>query len=193
MQSHSNGCTSYFNRWNTEQHTPLCEFGEAVQHMLPTVKQFPKLEPRFYNGIWLGKDTTADESLPGRTIRRQHRSLENTSISTAYNNLYDTTDNASYKSVKHHHHRRMRQHAQQQKARDRTHHKQVTSRQNRRRQQSPPHQWLHHQRIRSDQRCQHRRLQHSQEKEMTQWQKAAYNRRTTERKDANQCHQVYNK
>ena len=24
---HSNGCASYFNRWNREQHTPLCEFG----------------------------------------------------------------------------------------------------------------------------------------------------------------------
>ena len=76
---HSNGCTSYFNRWNREQHTPLCEFGETVQHMLPTVKQFPKPEPRFYNGIWLGKDTTTGESLLGiynrivraRTIRRQ--------------------------------------------------------------------------------------------------------------------------
>ena len=47
--------------------------------MLPTLKQFPKLEPRFYNGIWLGKDTTTGESLIGiynkivraRTIRRQ--------------------------------------------------------------------------------------------------------------------------
>ena len=76
---HSNGCTSYFNRWNREQHTPLCEFGETVQYMLPTVKQFPKLEPRFYNGIWLGKDTTTGKSLIGiynkigraRTIRRQ--------------------------------------------------------------------------------------------------------------------------
>ena len=76
---HSNGCTSYFNRWNREQHTPLCKFGETVQYMLPTVKQFPKPKPRFYNGIWPGKDTTTGESLLGiynkivraRTIRRQ--------------------------------------------------------------------------------------------------------------------------
>ena len=76
---HSNGCTSYFNRRNREQHTPLCEYGETVQYMLPTVKQFPKLEPRFYNGVWLGKETTTGESLLGiynkivraRTIRRQ--------------------------------------------------------------------------------------------------------------------------
>ena len=47
--------------------------------MLPTVKQFPNLGPRFYNGIWLGKDTTRGESLVGtynkivraRTITRQ--------------------------------------------------------------------------------------------------------------------------
>ena len=73
---HSNERTSYFNRWNREQ---LCEFGETVQYMLPTVKQFPKLEPRFYKPIWLGKDTTTSESLLGiynrivraRTIRRQ--------------------------------------------------------------------------------------------------------------------------
>ena len=47
--------------------------------MLPTVKQFPKPEPRFYNGIWPGKETTTGESLLGiynkivraRTIRRQ--------------------------------------------------------------------------------------------------------------------------
>ena len=65
---HSNGCTSYFNRWNREQHTPLCEFGETVQYMLPTVKQFPKLVPRFYNGIWLGKDTTTNPS-SGSTTR----------------------------------------------------------------------------------------------------------------------------
>ena len=38
---HSNGRTSYFNRWNRKQHTPLCEFGETVQYMLPTVIQFP--------------------------------------------------------------------------------------------------------------------------------------------------------
>ena len=77
--AHGNGCTSCFNRWNREQHTPLCEFGETAQHMLPTAKQFPKLEPRLYHGIWLGKDTTTGKSLIGiynkigraRTIRRQ--------------------------------------------------------------------------------------------------------------------------
>ena len=36
---------------DSNTHTPLCEFGETVRHMLPAVKEFPKLEPRFYNGI----------------------------------------------------------------------------------------------------------------------------------------------
>ena len=112
---HSNGCTSYFNRWTREQNTPLCEFGETVQYMLPTVKQFPKLEPRFCNGIWLGKDTTTGESVIGiynnivraRTIRRQimpdkyNQQLLDCvhagpwKISTAYTNSHHTSDNAS--------------------------------------------------------------------------------------------------
>ena len=76
--------------------------------MLPTVKQFPKLEPRFYNGVWLGKGTTTGESLIGiynkiaraRTSRRQimplctHRSMEDTSISTAYTDSHITSNNA---------------------------------------------------------------------------------------------------
>ena len=70
---HANGFTGFYNTWHKEQHTPLCEFGETVQYI------FPKLEPRFFIGIWLGKDTTTGESLIGiynkilraRTIRRQ--------------------------------------------------------------------------------------------------------------------------
>ena len=61
-----------------ETHTTL-RVWQTVQHMLPTVTQFPKLEPRFYNGIWLGKDTTTGESpiasynkiVRARAIRRQ--------------------------------------------------------------------------------------------------------------------------
>ena len=87
-----------------------------MQHMLPTVKQFPKLEPRFYNGIWLGKDATTGESLVGtrnkvvraRTIRRQimphkynQQLLEDTSINTAYTYSHDTSYNASNKQSTH--------------------------------------------------------------------------------------------
>ena len=40
--------SAYFNKWGREQHTPLCEFGETVQHMLPTVKEATQVEPTFY-------------------------------------------------------------------------------------------------------------------------------------------------
>ena len=49
--------------------TPLCEFG--APYMLPTVKQFSEPEPRFYNGIWLGKDTTTGKSLVGIQTKGQ--------------------------------------------------------------------------------------------------------------------------
>ena len=77
---HSDGVSSYFRRWKTDNKTPICEFGESILYMPATaVKQYPKLENRFYKGIWLGKDTSSGESyigIPGkvikaRTIRRQ--------------------------------------------------------------------------------------------------------------------------
>ena len=76
---HNDGKTSYFRRWNKEHKTPLCEFGETIQYMIPHYKRMPKLESRFYKGIWLGKDTMTSESIIGiqgkiirtRTIRRQ--------------------------------------------------------------------------------------------------------------------------
>ena len=53
-------------------------FGETVMYMVQSIKQRPKLEPRFYKGIWLGKCTSTGESFIGiagrivhsRTIRR---------------------------------------------------------------------------------------------------------------------------
>ena len=76
---HNYGKTSHFRRWNKEHKTPLCEFGETIQCMIPHYKRMPKLESRFYKGIWLGKDTMTSESIAGiqgkitrtRTIRRQ--------------------------------------------------------------------------------------------------------------------------
>ena len=52
---------------------------ETVQYMIPTTKAQPKMEPRFFKGIWLGRDTMTGESIVGipgkvikaRTIRRQ--------------------------------------------------------------------------------------------------------------------------
>ena len=78
---HADGNTSYFRRLNKDHRQPLCEFGETVQHLLPTNKQVPKMEQRFYPAIWLGRDTTTGETLLGianrvvraRTIRRMPR------------------------------------------------------------------------------------------------------------------------
>ena len=75
---HADGNTSYFRRWHKNHQQPLCEFGETVQYLLPTNKQLPKMEQRFFPAIWLGRDTTTGETLLGitnkvvraRTIRR---------------------------------------------------------------------------------------------------------------------------
>ena len=66
---HSDGQTSYFRRWQRNNTAPICEFGGTVLYMVP----------RFFNGIWLGRDTTTSESfirtagevVRARTIRRQ--------------------------------------------------------------------------------------------------------------------------
>ena len=76
---HSDGNTSYYRRWNKEHKTPICEFGETVLYMIPTAKHRPKMEARFFQAIWLGKDTSTNENILGisrqivkaRTIRRQ--------------------------------------------------------------------------------------------------------------------------
>ena len=76
---HNDGETSYERRRQKTHQSPLCEIGETVQYLLPTIRVLPKMEPRFYNGIWLGRDTAANESIIGiagkiirvRTIRRQ--------------------------------------------------------------------------------------------------------------------------
>ena len=44
---HNGGNTSYSRRWNTEHKTPLRDFGEMVQYMIPQHKRMPKPESRF--------------------------------------------------------------------------------------------------------------------------------------------------
>ena len=76
---HSDGQTSLQRRWGKDHKAPLCEMAETVQYMIPTLSSQPKLEPRFFKGIWLGRDTMTGESIIGtpgkiiwvRTIRRQ--------------------------------------------------------------------------------------------------------------------------
>ena len=57
-----------------------CEMAEPIQYMIPTARTQPKMEPRCFKGIWLGRDTMIGESIVGgipgkiirvRTIRRQ--------------------------------------------------------------------------------------------------------------------------
>ena len=75
----NDGQTSYQRRWQKDHKAPLCEMAETVQYMIPTTKAQPKMEPRFFKGIWLGRDTMTGESIVGipgkviraRTIRRQ--------------------------------------------------------------------------------------------------------------------------
>ena len=77
--THNDGQTSYQKRWQKDHKAPLCEMAETVQYMIPTTKAQPKVEPRFFKGIWLGRDTMTGESIVGipgkvikaRTIRRQ--------------------------------------------------------------------------------------------------------------------------
>ena len=69
---HNDGQTSYQRRWQKDHTAPLCEMAEAVQYMIPTTKAQPKMEPRFFKGIWLGRDTMTGESIvgiPGKVIR----------------------------------------------------------------------------------------------------------------------------
>ena len=77
---HSDGVSSYFRRWKSDNQTPICEFGESILYMpSPAIKSYPKLENSFYPRIWRGKDTSSRESYVGiggkvitaRTIRRQ--------------------------------------------------------------------------------------------------------------------------
>ena len=72
-QVHNDGNTSFFRRWNREHKTPLCIFGETVQYMIPTTKALPKLEQRFFKGIWLGKDTATNEHIIGTTNKVQEQ------------------------------------------------------------------------------------------------------------------------
>ena len=72
--------------------------------MLPTAKQMPKMEARFFPAIWLGKDTSKNENTLGifnkvvrsRTIRRQVKPEKyNKQLLDVINNTPMTTPTAS--------------------------------------------------------------------------------------------------
>ena len=68
----ADGYSSYHKRWGRTHNAALCEFGETVMYMVQSIKQRPKLEPRFYKGIWLGKCTSTGESFIGIAGRLVH-------------------------------------------------------------------------------------------------------------------------
>ena len=58
---HSDGETSYFRRWNRYYDGGLCCFGEVVREKTPLAKTARKSDPRWETGLWLGRDSEADE------------------------------------------------------------------------------------------------------------------------------------
>ena len=88
---HSDGNTSFYRRSSKYNKQPLCEFGETVQHMLPTVKVLPKLEQRFMPGIWLYRQRHSNQ----RTSHRHHQQgdpSKNHQETTATWEVQSTTD-----------------------------------------------------------------------------------------------------
>ena len=76
--THSYGNTSYFRRWGKNYSSTVCEFGETVLFRY-SGKLKDKGDTAWSTGIWLGRDTEADEHIVStgtgiikvRTIKRQ--------------------------------------------------------------------------------------------------------------------------
>ena len=68
---HSDGLTSYQRRWGRNFESGLCEFAETVQFR-DTGKQPAKLTPVWELGLWLGRDTLANEVLVGTPTGVKH-------------------------------------------------------------------------------------------------------------------------
>ena len=63
FHTHEDGRTSsYFKRWKRNYQESLCEFGEIVLFRTPG-KSRNTDDTAWHTGIWLGKDTEADESI----------------------------------------------------------------------------------------------------------------------------------
>ena len=93
----------YFRRWHKEHKTPLCEFGETIQYMVAHHKKMPKLESRFYKGIWLGKDTMTSESIVGIAGKIIRTRTINWQLDDKLNQK-SMTDNWWTSSMRHHGH-----------------------------------------------------------------------------------------
>ena len=64
---HSDGLTSYQRRWGRPYISPLCPFAECI-YFHHSGKHFSKLDSSWARGIYLGRDTEADEVLVGTSI-----------------------------------------------------------------------------------------------------------------------------
>ena len=62
FHTHEDGHTSYFKRWKRDYQEPLCEFGETVLFRMSKESRNED-DAAWHTGIWLGKDTEADESI----------------------------------------------------------------------------------------------------------------------------------
>ena len=63
----SDGKTAYSRRWSREHNGSLCMFGEWIDAKLPVSNKVrtPKGGSQWFSGVYLGKDTEADEVILG--------------------------------------------------------------------------------------------------------------------------------
>ena len=82
----ADGKTAYSRRWNREYNGSLCMFGELIDAKVPVSGRVrvPKAGSQWFSGVYLGKDTEADEVVLGnangvfkvRTVRRRSPSQQ---------------------------------------------------------------------------------------------------------------------
>eukprot|EP00439_Symbiodinium_sp_Y106_P009833 s16180_g1.t1 len=63
----ADGKTAYSRRWNREHNGSLCMFGELIDAKVPVSGRVrvPKAGSQWFSGVYLGKDTEADEVVLG--------------------------------------------------------------------------------------------------------------------------------
>ena len=82
----ADGKTAYSRRWNREYNGSLCMFGELIDAKVPVSGRVrvPRAGSQWFSGVYLGKDTEADEVVLGnangvfkvRTVRRRSPSQQ---------------------------------------------------------------------------------------------------------------------
>ena len=65
FHTHEDGHTSYFKRWKRDYQEALCECGETVSFRMPEESRNED-DTAWHTGIWLGKDSEAEESYPAK-------------------------------------------------------------------------------------------------------------------------------